>query len=192
MSLNEAPNNKSPIVSCSCQSTKDNTNYRDLFIEKIINYLNNITQIYAKLLGALASIIGSLLFFVLFQISLKIEFSNAAWYSNMFGLIRATLPVEFIIAAGFFAASISATISKWAEVILLILIGAVGTYWSFTNGEWFALAASVFMIFYGVVRTKLLNNMVDDYILSFCKHSMIVIFSLLTVNFILKLNKNFV
>jgi hypothetical protein len=45
------------------------------------------------------------------------------------------------------------------------------------------------MIFYSLVRTKLLNKSVDVYFLSFFKHSLIVIFTLLAVNFILKLTK---
>ena len=188
MSVN-SDNPKQGITSCICppKTAKDETNYRDLFIDKIIDYLSKLKEIYSKLIGTLFSLLGSMVVFVLLQIANKVEFFDALWYKNLINIIRASIPTEMIIIAGFFFASISGIVSKWVEIALLILIGSVSAYWSFTNSEWIALAASIYMIVYGVVRTKLLNNLIDDYVLSFFKHSMIVIITLLSVNFILKL-----
>lgn len=181
--------NESHIASCKCRdcgSVKDK--FRDLLIEKLIETLNGLDKIYKKLLRVISAILSSIVFFILVQITYKIEFFNTLWLNNIMMFIR-SLPEELFIILGFLFASMAAPVNEWAEIIFLFLIGLISAYWAFSTRQWFAFAAALFMIFYSLVRTNLLNKSVDVYFLSFFKHSLIVIFTLLAVNFILKLTK---
>jgi hypothetical protein len=193
---NQETNKSNPVVApqneqdkiCECGICINcKTNYRDALIEKLLKTLQSLTNLHKKLIGALCALMSSLIVVILVQLSFKFDIIyNQPWFASIFFFIR-SIPIEIFIILGFIFASMASLLYEWTEIIFLGLIGIISAYWSFINREWFALAASLYLFIYSIVRTKILNKILDPYFLSFFKHSLIVVITLLVVNFILKI-----
>jgi len=181
------------ICNCNCENCEvcGQKDTRDILLASITSMIENLSELTKSILGFVFSIASTLINIIILYVSFPgIKSWGKFQLINLVGFVLEFIPVEAFMSIGFIMCSLSSYMHQYVEIGLTLMLSISSFYWSFSNGQWLALVASVFMFLYALLRTGLFSFL-PNYILGLFKYTSLVVFGLLASNLAFNISNNF-
>ena len=188
--------NKEPVAAkkcaCNCASCEEcsKKNSNDIILESISGLFKDLSSFTKHVCGFVFSLAATIANMIVLYMSFPdIKTWKGFGVMNMIGSFFDFLPTEAVISFGFIMCCLSGYMHTYLEIGLTLMLAIASFYWAYSNGQWFALAASIIMFLYGLARAQLLT-ILPDFVLGMFQYTSFIVFGLLATNLAFNISNN--